>query len=232
MIEVQKVSKQLAGRAVLDEVELTVADSGSATILGRTGAGKSVLLRIMAGLMVPDSGSVAFDGRFLEYGRFADNSELQMRLGFVFQGGALFDWLDVVENVALPLVERIGMSRKKALDAAREVLRRVGLDSAAELRPRELSGGMTKLVAIARALVTDPKYVFYDEPTSGLDPVARERVCDLIRDLRDAESRASVIVTHDLETVRHLGGQTFMLRHGRLCPVEDAGKEDYEPECA
>ncbi|MEO0077720.1 MAG: ATP-binding cassette domain-containing protein [candidate division WOR-3 bacterium] len=232
MIEVRKVSKHLAGKTVLDEVEFTVPDSGSVAILGRTGAGKSVLLRIMAGLLMPDSGTVIFDGRLLGYGRLADNGEALARLGFVFQGGALFDWLSAVENVALPLVERGRLSHAKAIEAAQFALRRVGLVEAAGLRPRELSGGMTKLVAIARALVTNPKYVFYDEPTSGLDPVARERVCDLIRDLQDSESRASVVVTHDLDTVQRLGMHVYMLRRGRLCPVGDVRKEDYEPEFA
>lgn len=232
MIEVRRVSKRLAGRTVLDEVEFTVPDSGSATILGRTGAGKSVLLRIMVGLLPPDSGEVAFEGRPMAYGRLADNRATLFRLGFVFQGGALFDWLSVVENVALPLIECGRMGRAKATEIARETLGRVGLADAAGLRPGELSGGMTKLAAIARALVADPRYVFYDEPTSGLDPVARERVCDLIRDLRDSESRVSVVVTHDLETVQRLGGQVYMLRQGRLSPVGVVRKEDYEPECA
>uniref|UniRef100_A0A7C4CAD6 ATP-binding cassette domain-containing protein n=1 Tax=candidate division WOR-3 bacterium TaxID=2052148 RepID=A0A7C4CAD6_UNCW3 len=232
MIEVRKVSKMLAGMAVLEDVDFVVPDSGGVVILGRTGAGKSVLLRVMAGLLAPDSGVVAFDGRLLEFGPLADNSEAMEQLGYVFQGGALFDWLSVVENVALPLMESRRTGRRKAVEAAQRVLWRVGLADAAGFRPRELSGGMTKLAAIARALVADPKYVFYDEPTAGLDPITRDRVCGLIRELRDTESRASVVVTHDLETVRRLGGQVFMLRRGRLLPVSDVRKEDYEPECA
>lgn len=229
MIELQEVSKRLRGQVVLDKVNLKIPDTGVIAILGPSGAGKSVLLKIVAGLIPPDSGRVFYDGAELSYGRFADNREKLGKLGFVFQGGALFDSLNVVENVALPLMERAGLARTEIEKRVGAVLEEVGMGANKWLRVNELSGGMVRLVAIARALVTEPKYVLLDEPTSGLDPILRERVCAIIKRMVTGKERSVVIVTHDLESAKGLTDRLYILKGCRLFAPGDIKKEDYEP---
>lgn len=228
MIRVEGVSKRFRDNVVLNQVSLDVPDGATTVILGPSGVGKTVLLKIMAGLLTPDEGRVFHDGRRIHFGRFADNQGLTGGLGYVFQGGALFDSLTVAENVALALEETTRLSRAEIRSRANEVLRRVGMAEHASLLPRALSGGMTRLVAIARALVADPRCIFFDEPTTGLDPAIRERICAMIGELREHGKRAQVVVTHDLEAARLLADHTFMLRVGKLVRADNVRKEDYE----
>jgi phospholipid/cholesterol/gamma-HCH transport system ATP-binding protein len=228
MIRVEGVSKRFRDSVVLDQVSLDVPDGATTVILGPSGVGKTVLLRIMAGLLAPDEGRVFHDGRRICFGRFADNRELTGGLGYVFQGGALFDSLTVAENVALVLEETTRLSRAEIRSRTDEALRRVSMAEHAGLYPRALSGGMTRLVAIARALVADPRCIFFDEPTTGLDPAVRARICDMIRELREHGKRTQVIVTHDLEAARLLADLTYMLRAGKLVRADNVRKEDYE----
>ena len=228
MIRVEGVSKRFRDNVVLDQVSLDVPDGATTVILGPSGIGKTVLLKIMAGLLAPDEGRVFHDGRRIRFGRFADNQGLTGGLGYVFQGGALFDSLSVAENVALVLEETTRSSRPEIRSRTDEALRRVGMAEHAGLHPRALSGGMTRLVAIARALVADPHTLFFDEPTTGLDPAIRERIFAMIQELRGTGTRALAIVTHDLEAARLLADNTYMLRAGRLVRADNVRKEDYE----
>jgi len=227
MISVERVSKRFGRKVVLDGVDLEVADREVVVILGPSGIGKTVLLKIMAGLLAPDRGRVRYDGIGLDYGLLADNRALYSGLGYVFQGGALFDSMTVLDNVALPLVEGIRVRPAEARVRAQAALARVGMGGEEALYPRELSGGMTRLVAIARALVAEPRHVFYDEPTGGLDPVMRDRVCELIAGLRDREGRTELVVTHDLAAAESVADRILMLRQGRLIALEAVRKEDY-----
>lgn len=228
MVGVREVSKRFGSRLVLDRVTFDVADGRVLVILGASGAGKSVLLRIMTGLLKPDTGGVSYDGVPIRYGTFADNQSILQQIGFVFQGGALFDSLDVFSNVALPLVENEWLNRRVVERRVAMALEKVGMRGCAHLKPSELSGGMTKLVAIARALVMNPRYLFLDEPTSGLDPIMKERICRLLGSLRDEEGKTGIVVTHDLEAVAAVADEVLMLREGKILPLSQVRKEDYE----
>lgn len=229
MIAVERVCKKLRGQVVLDEVSMTVPDKEVVGVLGPSGAGKTVLLKIIAGLLAPDAGRVIYDGQELSYGRFADNQEKLGSIGFVFQGGALFDSLNVADNIALPLRERTGLTGTEVEKRVVAALEEVGMGANKGLQVRELSGGMVRLVAIARALVTEPKYIFFDEPTSGLDPVLRERVGAIIKRMVAGKARSVVIVTHDLESAKSLTDRLYILKGCRLFALDDIKKEDYEP---
>ncbi|MBM3330223.1 ATP-binding cassette domain-containing protein [candidate division WOR-3 bacterium] len=228
MIRVEAVSKRFRERVVLDHVSLDVSDGATTVILGPSGIGKTVLLKIMAGLVRPDEGRVFHDGRRVHFGRFADKQEPSGGLGYVFQGGALFDSLTVAENVALVLEETTRLAQTEICERTDAALRRVGMVEHSGLYPRALSGGMTRLVAIARALVGDPRCVFFDEPTTGLDPAVRERVYQMMTELRERSDRSLVVVTHDLEAAGLLADCTYMLRAGKLVRADSVRKEHYE----
>lgn len=220
MIRVAKVCKSFGQRLVLDRVSLEVSERSIVVIAGALGSGKSVLMRIMAGLLAPDSGSV-------EYVDDRSCRQDSVRIGYVFQSGTLFDSMTVWENVALPLAETQRIGKQALHERVMAALVRVGMADAAGLLPRQLSGGMVRLVGIARAVVIDPKYVFFDEPTAGLDPAAQSQIAELIRNLRDNEGRACVVVTHDLEIAHALADQLYLLRDAKLELVARVRKEDY-----
>jgi phospholipid/cholesterol/gamma-HCH transport system ATP-binding protein len=228
MVRVEQLSKKLGGQPVVVDVSMEVPDGCCVCVLGKSGAGKTVLLKLVAGIMPPDSGRVYYDGLMLNYGPFADNRQIVLQTGFVFQGGALFDGMSVGDNVALPLRERDRLPEGEIRKRVQQVLCRVGLPDSSRLGVRELSGGMVRLVAIARALVTEPKYVFLDEPTSGLDPLLRERVLGIIQHLART-GRSVLLVTHDLEAVRQIADRIYIMKAGRVYPMDrNVKKEDYE----
>ncbi|MGQ9678434.1 MAG: ABC transporter ATP-binding protein [bacterium] len=232
MIRLEQVTKRLREKLILNKVDMEVPSGARVVVLGPSGTGKTVLLKILAGLISPDSGRVLYSNRILTYGRFAANDARYGKIGFVFQGGALFDSLTVADNIALPLRERSNLNSKEIEKRVNLLLYRLGMEETSSLRIQELSGGMGRLVAIARALINDPDYLFFDEPTSGLDPVNRERVCRLIAEVCAEPGRTAVVVTHDLEIARKVGEQLYLLKDGCLTPSKDIKKEDYEPSVA
>ena len=228
MIDIKDLSKTFDSLVVLDRVSFCVDDGNLVVVLGPSGTGKSVLLKSMLGLIPVDHGDVLFDGKSILTATDKEIYEIRKQVGFVFQGTALFDAMNVADNIALPLREHTTMSSKQIRQRVCGLLEIVGMEGKANLFPQSLSGGMKRLVAIARALALEPKYLFYDEPTTGLDPVMTGKVVDLMKDLKKRYANSGIVVTHDLETARGVGDQIYMLKKGRIRKIVKIEKESYD----
>jgi phospholipid/cholesterol/gamma-HCH transport system ATP-binding protein len=184
-------------------------------IIGRSGCGKSVLIKHIVGLLEPESGFVKVEGQIVSDLTEKKLYELRKKFGFLFQGSALFDSMTVEENVGLPLVEsKIGRSKSDIKKTVEEKLSLVGLSGNLNLKPSELSGGMKKRVALARALVANPSYILYDEPTTGLDPIMSDSIDNLIKDLAEKLNVTSIVVTHDMYSVKNVANKVAMMNDG------------------
>ncbi|HEX9780413.1 MAG TPA: ABC transporter ATP-binding protein [bacterium] len=219
MIEIQHVSKSFDAHQVLDRVTLSVRRGETMVIIGRSGCGKSVLLKHIIGLMRPDDGSIRIDGVELTrlYGHALD--KIRMKFGMLFQNAALFDSMSVEENVGFPLREHTTMATAAVRERVEECLRLVGLEGVGELMPSELSGGMRKRVGLARALAVSPQIILYDEPTTGIDPIMADIINDLIIALRDRLKVTSVVVTHDMRSASKVADRIAMLYNGTIIEV-------------
>lgn len=212
MIEARGLTKSFGAKHVLAGIDLTVAQGESLCVIGQSGTGKSVLLKCILGLIVPDAGEVLWQGRPLDW---AARPDFLRHFGMLFQGGALFDSLTVWQNVAFRLRQR--MPDVKARAIALDKLARVGLaPETADLMPAELSGGMAKRVGLARAIADDPAVIFFDEPTTGLDPIRARRINDLIRGIVREAGATAITITHDMDSVRAIGDRVAMLQDGRI----------------
>jgi phospholipid/cholesterol/gamma-HCH transport system ATP-binding protein len=215
-LECRDVHKRFGDKRVLAGVDLEVRRGETMVVLGASGSGKTVLLKHMNGLIRPDRGEVWIDGRNIVGLEEPELLEVRKKVGMVFQGSALFDSLTLGENVAYPLREHTGWSDERVRARTREVLGLVGLDGSEHLYPAELSGGMKKRAALARALALRPQALLYDEPTTGLDPSMKQRINRLIRDLQRQLGLTSVVVTHDLESAFAVGDRLALLHEGRI----------------
>ena len=216
-LELRGVVKRFEGRSVLDGVSLDVPVGRSLVIIGGSGQGKSVTLKIAIGLLQPDAGEVLVDG--VPVGRAdAAQSEHMAKFGLLFQGAALFDSLTVWQNVAFRLINADRVSRREARERACEALRQVGLDPAAvaKLYPNEISGGMQKRVGLARAIVAHPEILFFDEPTTGLDPINSDVINNLIVEQVRRLGCTAVSITHDMASARKIADEIAMLHDGRV----------------
>ncbi|KAF0141476.1 MAG: putative ABC transport system ATP-binding protein [Stygiobacter sp.] len=216
MIEIVDLRKSFGENSVLRGVNLTIQEGQSLAIIGRSGCGKSVLLKHIVALLHPDSGYVKFEGKNIYEMNKKELYEVRKRFGFLFQGAALFDSMTVEENISLPLVENNVESKEVIEKIVAEKLELVGLPNTQKLKPSELSGGMKKRVALARALVTDPNYILYDEPTTGLDPIMSDSIDDLIKDLPQKIKVTSIIVTHDMFSVKNVADKIAMMHEGKI----------------
>jgi phospholipid/cholesterol/gamma-HCH transport system ATP-binding protein len=219
LVELRDVRKAYDQNEVLRGVSLALPKSTIMAVMGGSGAGKTVLLRIVDGLVRPTSGEVSLFGTRID--RLGEEAMLPLRrrAGFVFQSAALFDSLSAFENVAYPLREHTNLSLGEITDRVHRFLSLVGLPGVDDLFPAELSGGMKKRVGIARALVTEPEVVFFDEPTAGLDPTNARLVAELIAELRKGVCDTAIVVTHDIEFAEMVSDQMAILHQGRFAEV-------------
>ena len=215
---------------VLRGVNLSVGEGECVVIIGRSGCGKSVLLKHIIGLIKPDAGEILVGERDIAKLGANELRDMRKKFGMVFQGAALFDSMDVLENVGIGLKEHLNLPDMKIREIVREKLKLVGLDGIEEKRPAELSGGMKKRVALARAIAMDPECLLFDEPTTGLDPVMAETINKLIRELQRKLSVTAVAVTHDMLSAYEIADRIAMLHEGKIVfegtPAEVRACED------
>ncbi len=215
-ISVRGLYKSFNGKPVLQGVDLDVGEGETLVVLGGSGEGKSVLLRHINGLLMPDRGEVCVDGRSLPGLTEDELFAVRKQVGMVFQLGALFDSLSVFDNISYPLREHGNLSEQRIRARVSELLAMVDLEGVEQLYPAELSGGMRKRVALARAIALEPRALLYDEPTTGLDPIVTHHVNLLIRSLQKRLCFTSVVVTHDLKSAFVVGDRFALLDHGRI----------------
>lgn len=223
IIRLERVQKAFNGQAVLCGVDLAVQPGQTTVVIGPSGCGKSVLLKHIVGILRPDSGKVFFRGRELSAMSERHLVAVRRQMGFLFQGGALFDSMTVEENVCFPLTEHNVGTPADRRQRCREVLSLVGLEGHQGKYPEELSGGQKKRVALARAIALDPKVILYDEPTTGLDPIRADLINELILNLQDALGTTAIVVTHDMTSARKVADRIVMLHEGRfICDATPA----------
>ena len=215
-IEIQGLRKAFGEQKVLNGLDLRVAAGETVVVLGKSGTGKSVLLKLIIGLQTPDAGSIRIHGEEVTELERSQLNELRKKLGFLFQQAALYDSLTVEENVAFPLSRHSPMTDDERKKRARELLSSVGMDNDVEKMPSEISGGMQKRVGLARALALDPDILLFDEPTAGLDPITAAEIGKLILELKEKRKMTAVVVTHDIHSARIYADRLVLIRDGEI----------------
>ncbi len=216
MIEIKDLSMILSDKKILEDINLKINQNEIISIVGHSGSGKSVLMKTVEGLLVPTSGSVFIDGKDLFRLSRKKKNAVRRKMAMLFQGSALLDSLDVFQNVALPLVEHTNLTEEEIRLKVQHCLELVDLKNIMEQMPSELSGGMKKRVALARAIILQPDFIIYDEPTTGLDPATAEGIVDLILFLYEKEKITPITITHDLNCLKTIKGRIVMLYEKRI----------------
>lgn len=229
MIRAEHITKSFEGRTILDDVSAEFERGKVNLVIGRSGSGKTVFLKCLVGLIEPDSGIVSYDGRAFTKADEEARTLIRHEFGKVFQMGALFDSMTVLENVRFPLDMFSKASEKENTERAEYCLEKVNLSHALNLYPSEISGGMKKRTAIARAISMNPKYLFCDEPNSGLDPQTSILIDNLLRDLTHEFGMTTVVITHDMNSVFEIGEKVIFLHQGRKS-WEGVGKEIFDSD--
>ena len=214
MIEIKNIEKSFADKEVLKDVSFAFEKGKTNLVIGQSGSGKTVLLKCLLGLHTPESGSISFDGEDIVGKSFEKLKDLRRQIGMVFQGGALFDSMNVEQNILFPLEMFSTMSNQEKLARVNFCLQRVNLTNVNHLFPSEISGGMKKRVAIARAIVLNPKYLFCDEPNSGLDPYTAILIDNLLQEITHEYNMTTVINTHDMNSVMEIGEKILYIKDG------------------
>ena len=232
VISIRELQKSFGEHDVLKGIDLDLHKGENLVVMGRSGSGKSVLIKIIAGLILADSGTVKVFDKDINRINHKDLTELRLKIGFLFQGNALYDSMTIRENLEFPLIRNKRTIPVDEIDkAVQDVLKAVGLPNAADKYPEELSGGQQKRIGIARTLILKPEIIFYDEPTAGLDPITSGEMNDLMNDVRHQFNTSSIIITHDLTCAKAVGDRIFMLidgkfvRQGDFEEVFDTGDE-------
>ena len=228
MIEIKHLKKAFGSKVVLKNINLKIVDNKITYILGMSGQGKSTIIKHIVGLLKPTKGEVLVDGVDVAKADIKTLYEIRKKVGFTFQAGALFDSMSIFENVAFPLVEHTKLSKKEIKQRVFETLEMVGLEAerVAKLYPHELSGGMRKRAATARAIILKPKYVLYDEPTSGLDPITSDKITRMIEHLTKDYNITSVVISHDLQETFKSADFVALLYNGEI--IEYATVEEFK----
>ena len=216
MIEINNLSKSFEGNLVLDRISLKIPEGENTVVFGRSGSGKSVLLKCIVGLMMPDSGEIIVEGKNILNYSIKELNELRKQIGFLFQGAALYDSMSVRENLEFPLIRNFNFSPKEIDEKIHDVLKKVSLEEAIDKMPAELSGGMKKRIGLARTIITEPKLILYDEPTTGLDPITSKEISHLIIELQENLDVTSVIVTHDLICAEIVADRAIVLKDAEI----------------
>ena len=216
LVRFEHVTKAFGPKKIYTDLCLSVEQGETFTIIGGSGQGKSVMLKMLIGLLKPDSGEIYLDEKRIDNLRDAEWIGVRRRVGMLFQGGALFDSLSVGENIAYGLREHLKLSENELWERVAEALSQVGLEGIEAMLPADLSGGMRKRVALARAIVMTPEVIIYDEPTTGLDPVNTRRINELIIDLQRKLKITSIVVTHDMQSVFSVSDRIAMVHEGRI----------------
>lgn len=229
MIAAQQLSYRVSGKSILRRLDLTVDKGETLAVMGMSGAGKSTLLKCIGGLQRPTGGQVLIDG--VDIARMPEKhlDSVRRRMGFVFQYAALFDSLNVYDNVSFGLRRHSTLAEGEIAEVVKSKLSLVGLPHTEELMPAELSGGMQKRVGLARALAMSPDILLYDEPTAGLDPISSATIAELIVKTRDEVGVTSIVVSHDIPTIKHVANRVAMLHRGKIIAIgttEEISKSD------
>jgi phospholipid/cholesterol/gamma-HCH transport system ATP-binding protein len=215
-VVVKGLRKSFGAQQVLKGIDLTVEKGEILAVLGKSGTGKSVLLRLLIGLEKAEAGSICIRGQDTTNLEMDQLNEMRMKVGFLFQEGALYDSLTIAENVAFPLRRHTKLPDSERQEKVRTLLNSVGLDKDLEKMPSDISGGMRKRVGLARALALDPEILLFDEPTAGLDPITAAEIGELIQKLRKDRNVTSIVVTHDMHAAHHFSDRLVMLKEGNV----------------
>lgn len=216
MVVINDLHKSFGSKVVLDGVSLNVEEAENMIVFGRSGTGKSVLLKCVIRLLEPDSGSVKIQNKDVLSLNLKELNHLRKEIGFLFQGAALYDSMSVRENLEFPLLRNFDLAKKEIDERVHFVLEAVSLLEAIDKMPSELSGGMKKRIGLARSIITKPKLMFYDEPTTGLDPITSKEISVLILDLQKALKMTSIVVTHDLLCAKIIADRAIVLDEGKI----------------
>ena len=227
VIEIANLKKSFGHQEVLKDVSLKLLNGENLVVLGKSGSGKSVLIKCIVGLLKSDGGTIRVFGDNVNELNSDDMSGLRKKIGFLFQSGALYDSMTVKENLEFPLQRiRMDLTKKEMDEKILEALENVGLADALYKMPSQLSGGMRKRISLARTIVVDPKIMLYDEPTTGLDPVTSDEISALINDVQKRYKTSSIIITHDIECARYTANRLIMLKDGEV--YQEGQLEEFE----
>jgi phospholipid/cholesterol/gamma-HCH transport system ATP-binding protein len=217
VIEINNLKKSFGNLAVLKDLTLSLFDNENLVVLGKSGSGKSVLIKCIVRLLMPDQGTIKVLGEDVSKLNSKDLGILRQKIGFLFQSGALYDSMTIKQNLEFPLKRlKKNLSQKEMNEKIEEVLENVGLSNTLHKMPSELSGGMRKRASLARTVVVDPMIMLYDEPTTGLDPVTSDEISYLINDVQKKYKTSSIIITHDIECARATGDRVIMMKDGEV----------------